>query len=372
MRKLWIGISIIVVVALVIVLVVTQTKKEPEEVKIGAILPLTGDAAKYGQWIREGAELAKKEVNHDGGVKGHPLRIIYEDDQAMPSKATLAMRKLIGVDKVPIVFGSWASSAVLSQAPIAQREKVVVLANAMSPKIREAGDYIFRITPDVRYSIDPLLRHVAERGYRKAAVLYINNDYGVDAAQVFQEKLEAAGGKVIFSEAYSPDQTDFRTVLSKINRSEADCVFLPGYTEVGYILKQALELGIQTKFYATMTFENPDILKIAGNAAEGVIFPNYFDPKSTDPEMLTYQNAYRTEYGRESEGFAAEAYTAIKIIAHVMSKWGTDSESLRMGLNELSDFPSVFGPIKFDEMGDIVMPFKLRTIWGGKYVPLAY
>jgi ABC-type branched-subunit amino acid transport system substrate-binding protein len=85
--------------------------------RIGAILPLSGPSARYGKWIQEGLELAREEVNAAGGIGGRPLQILYEDDQATPRLAATAMQKLATSDRVPVVFGSWASSS--ARAPSA-------------------------------------------------------------------------------------------------------------------------------------------------------------------------------------------------------------------------------------------------------------
>lgn len=134
MKKLWIIIAALVIVALAIVLTLTQIKAKPEEIRIGAILPLTGSSAQYGLWIKEALELGREEVNSKGGINGKPLTITYEDDQADPKIATSAMQKLITVDKVPLVYGSWASSCVLSAAPIAEEPRRFLSAKQFHPK----------------------------------------------------------------------------------------------------------------------------------------------------------------------------------------------------------------------------------------------
>src|SRR3990172_4928425 len=120
MKKLLLKMSayklVFISVAFLVILSFGCVKKDGKEIKIGAILPLTGSSAQYGKWIQEALELGKEEINSAGGINGRRLEIIYEDDQANPTLAANAMRKLINSDKVPLVFGSWASSAVLAQA----------------------------------------------------------------------------------------------------------------------------------------------------------------------------------------------------------------------------------------------------------------
>src|SRR3989344_4828239 len=125
--------------------------QEKQIIKIGALLPLTGQNAIYGEEIKNAIELAKTEINEHGGINGKQMEIIYEDDKADPTVGTKAMQKLIEIDDVSIVLGSWVSGVVLAVAPIAEQNKVVVLATAISPKITTAGDYIFRMQPSATY-----------------------------------------------------------------------------------------------------------------------------------------------------------------------------------------------------------------------------
>ena len=217
----------ILAVFLISLLIFGCTKKE-KEIKIGAILPLSGYAAQYGKWIQEALELARERTNKHGGIRGRKLEIIYEDDQAIPTIAANAMNKLCKVNKVPVVIGSWASSCVLAQAPIANRTHTVLIALAASPKIRDAGDYIFRVAPDARLPLPKLVSFIIKRGDKTIAILYINNDFGKDQAAVFKEKFERAGGIIVMSEAYNSKSLDFRTLLTKVKQLKPDGIFLVG------------------------------------------------------------------------------------------------------------------------------------------------
>lgn len=368
MKKLWIGIGVALIVVLAIALIVTQTKKEPEQIKIGAILPLTGNDARYGLWIKEGLDLCIDEVNLSGGINGKSVKIIYEDDQATPQKAVSAMIKLTQVDKVPVVFGSWASSSVLAQAPIAEKTRTVIMAQAISPKIRFAGDYVFRCIPDSNHALSTLVPFAIKKGVRKASVIYVNNDYGKDQADVFSRKMAESGGQVVFAEGYDLGVTDFRTILSKIKGLEFDAIYLPGYTEVGLILRQMKELGIHSQVYASDPFENEEILRIAGNAAEGVFYPAFFVTTGTTDESLTFVNSYKSRYGREPESNAALAYNGIKIIFETMRRGGTNSTEIKDTLYKFKNYRSTLGIVTIDSYGDITLPVHMKTVKNGVFV----
>lgn len=344
-------------------------KNREETITIGAILPLSGPSAQYGKWIQEGLEIAKDEINENGGINGKRLEIIYEDDQALPRLAASAMQKLATADDVPVVFGSWASTSVLAQAPIANQTKTIVLAEAISPKIRDAGDYVFRIQPDARYYIRKLVPVLREQvRFRRMSILYVNNDFGADQANVFQEEFEKRGGTVLTKEGFQQGATDFRTQLTKIQSDGSEAVFIPAYSEAAYILKQARELGLTQRFVASVPFENPDILKIAGDAAEGVIYPHHFDPDSQEPVVVKFQERYEAKYGAKAEGFAALAYDGTMILAHVLRKCERDRECLKNAMYDIREFPGVTGPTTFDDHGDVVKHILLKTVRKGRFV----
>lgn len=365
MRRLLNAILILTVASLGLIF---GCAKEENVIRIGAILPLTGSAARYGTWIQEALEIGKEEINSTGGINGKKLDIIYEDDQADPKIAANAMQKLASIDKVPIVFGSWASSCVLSQAPIGERTHTVIIGEAISPKIRDAGDYVFRIQPDARYYIRKLVPFVYnELEMKKVCIFYVNNDFGLDQAKVFEAEFSKLDGNILSSEAFEQGATDFKTELIKIRARKPEAIFCPAYTEIAIILKQARELGMKQQFFGSVPFENIDIVEAAGEAAEGVIYPHHFDSEAENELTRRYQQAYMKKYGRRSEGFAALAYDAVRIIANVLEKCANDTECIKTELYDINDFPGVTGMTTFDDRGDVVKPIVIKTVRNAKF-----
>jgi len=367
--KIIVGFGAVVLLAIILLLTLGCPPKGAEEIRIGAVLPLTGSSAQYGIWIKEALELYKDEVNANGGINGKHLAIIYEDDQADPRVAANVMQELITLYKVPVVYGSWASSCVLAQAPIAEKAKTVLMGEAISPKIRDAGDYTFRMQPDARYYIQQLVPFVFNNlKVRKVAILYVNNDFGSDQARVFADEFTKLGGKILSSNGYEQSATDFKTDLTKIKSEKPEAVFVPGYTELAVILNQAKELGLAPQFLASVPFENPQIVQAASNAAEGVIYPHHFDPDATNPLSKIYQKAYQKRYGRQSEGFAALAYDGLRIIVDVMKRIGSNATNIKEELYKIKDFPGVTGPTTFDDHGDVIKPIIMKTVKNGAFV----
>jgi len=370
-RNIWIGIGIIVIVALAIVLIVTQTKKALEEIKIGVITPLTGGAAKYGEDLKRGYDLAVEEINGKGGVNGAKIKLIYEDSEAQPPKAVSAARKLIDRDKIVTILGGFGSSATLAVAPIAENKKVVLLSSASSsPKVTDAGDYIFRNEISDRYGAKETARLFFDLGFRKIGVLFINNDFGIDFCNMVQKTYKELAGTVTAAETFEQDAKDLRTQLMKIKESDPKAILIVSYKEAILILKQMRELGIRKQILSTALFEDPEILEKVGDIAEGAIYTYYgtFDTKSQDVRIREFIKNFRKKYGVDPEYYAPIGYDAVKILALAIEKGGFKPEQIKNALYQIKDFPGLSGTTSFDENGDVVKPVILKMVKNGKFV----
>ena len=192
--------------------------KENQPFEIGAVLPLTGSAAVWGQNAKMGMDLAASEINAKGGVNGHPISVLYQDSQSEPSVATSALQQLISVHHVQVVIGDIASSSVLAMAPIAMKNQVVLLSpGASNPDISKAGDFIFRNWQsdalegevDAQYAFSKL-------GWKKVACLYVNNGYGAGLEKVFADKFKAAGGQIVAEESFPQGATDLHAQIAAV------------------------------------------------------------------------------------------------------------------------------------------------------------
>ncbi len=373
MKKPWIGIGIVVVVALAIVLIVTQTKKEPGEIKIGVITPLSGEGATYGEATKRGIDLAVEELNQKGGINGKRIVMIYEDDRIDPEEGTKAIQKLINSDKVPVIVGAFGSSVSLAVAPIAEKNKVVLLsASSTADALKDAGDYFFRNVPPnskqgksaAEFAIDKLKA-------RTAAILYMNNDYGISLTKAFENFFNQKGGSILIVENYDPGDRDFRSQLSKVKAKQPDIVFFPGhYQESGLILKQARELGIKSIFIGGDGSYSPELIKIGGDAAEG----SYYTLMAmgygiADEEIEKFTTAFKSKYGMEPDVYSAYAYDALKIIAQAVQNGGYNSEGIKNALYQTKNFKGVTGITSFDSFGEVDKPFHIYEVRNGNFEP---
>lgn len=369
-KSLSVIVAVIVAVA-ALVLVLRKPGTGDQEIAVGAILPLTGQGAAYGEAAKRGMDLALQQVNSGGGIDGRTLRIIYEDSQGDPKAGLSAFQKLVAVDGVPAVLGDLLSSVTLSVAPVANRREVVLLSPASSsPKLTDAGAYVFRNCPSDIYEGTVMADYASETlGLERIAILRINNEYGVGIGSVFKKKFVENGGTIVAEESYAEDATDFRTQITKIAAQNPQAVYLLGYKQMGYILRQAKELGLKTQFLSTVTFEDPEILKLAGDAADGVIYSaSKFSPDSADETVQRFVNAYEAAYQSEPNIFAGLSYDAVQILVIAMRDGGISGPPIREALHRVKDYPGVAGETTIDENGDAVLSPVLKTIRDGKFL----
>ncbi|MBP7427870.1 MAG: ABC transporter substrate-binding protein [Candidatus Hydrogenedentes bacterium] len=374
MKKLLVVLAVVVAVVIAVI-VLNRSKSDGKDVRIGAILPLTGDAGSYGTGLKKGMDVALDGVNAQGGINGKKLVMVVEDSQADPAKAVNAFNKLRSVDRVPMVLGDMFSAGTLAIAPIAERNKIVLLSpSASAVDLTKAGDYIFRIYPSDTYDGTYLAQFAHSKAKAKTVAIVYMQVASISAiVQVFQSEFEKSGGKVVCAEAYKEGDTDFRSQLAKATASNPDMIFIPGYLkEMANLLKQAKELGVKTPFLSISTFADPKILELAGDAAEGVQFSSpAFDAKSAAPEMQAFVGVFRKNFNQEPDILAGYGYDVVNIAAQALRSSGEiTSDNIKQALYGIKDYPGVTGVTTFDSNGDVVKQLRMMCVKNGAFAPL--
>jgi len=192
-----------------------------ETIKIGVVLPLTGNHADQGEASQNAIQLAVEKVNSQEGINGKKLEPIFENSECEAQKAVTAINKLVNIDGVKFVIGDICSSATLAIIPIAEENKVLLLnAGTTSSAVRDAGDYVFRFW----FSGEAMGRMIAEKanemGIKKVAIIYLNNDFGDSLEKDFSQRFEELGGTVVSKQGVETTNNDFRTELTNAEEKE--------------------------------------------------------------------------------------------------------------------------------------------------------
>lgn len=364
-----------VVLSLCIFLLVTfvscsrQSSVQAQKVKIGYIVDETGPAASYTAVQKKGIEIALDELKKAGLTN---VEVIFEDSKLEPKLAVNAANKLIATDKVGVIF-TLSSQETLAVTPVAEKAKTVVLAPLpSSPELSGISPYFFRLSPSDAFQGKVLASLAIKEGFKKAAILYINDVYGQRLAEAFTKNLKEQGGDVVLSEGYVPKNRDFRTALTKIASKKPQVLFLPVYPDDAIpIMKQFRELGMTAKVFGSDTFSNPSIFKEVPEVVQGVIFAS--PSKSDNEQFKMFAQEFQTKFGAQPDINAAAAYDAVKLIANVSKGMKqANGDMIKEALRGLNGYAGATGPIEFDDKGDVVgKKFEVYVVKGKGYEPVS-
>ncbi|KMO32372.1 ABC transporter substrate-binding protein [Methylobacterium aquaticum] len=294
-----------------------------EPLRFGMAMPLSGGQATYGQDQVKAAEWAVAEINAKGGVAGRKLEMIVLDTRADPQAGIQAANRLISVDKVPAFVSAW-SAVVKAIAPVANDTRTVQLSvGANSAEIARLGDYTYTTFPLAAVDITAVANYAArEMGKKRAAVLYINNETGTVAAQIYRDVFSKAGGQVVAYEAYDPRASDWTGPLLKVRAAQPDIVHIQGLVaDTPQVIAQMRQLGLTIPVSSYSAVYNPKLIEQLGKASEGVIATSLAPGAADDPAVATYLARWKKEVGREPNGlpYTQYLYDAPYLIAAVYS-----------------------------------------------------
>ena len=345
---------------------VSEKLIKKDSVKIGVILPLSGQLAVAGEQVKRGILLAEEIINRK---EGKNFILIFEDSKGNPKEAITAFTKLIDVDNVKIVIGPFTSGEVLATAPIAQEKKIILIAPiAMSSKINDAGDYIFKMHESSELHAQKIVEIMKKKGFSYISILHNNVEYCKDAVNSFVQELTQKEIEVLNIERYTKGDTDFRSQLAKIKNKNPDAIFLCGYyKELGLILKQMKELGIKKQVFSTTTFKDPSVLETAGEAAEGVIYTTKEHDCTTQLGKI-FCDRYKEKYHEEPSYRVAYGFDSLMILYEAIERVGSNPEKLKIELLK-TDFDGAMGKTVFDEKGNAQRNVVVETVKNGNFVP---
>ncbi|MBE6113686.1 MAG: ABC transporter substrate-binding protein [Erysipelotrichaceae bacterium] len=335
--------------------------KNSESVKIGLNFELTGEVASYGNSEADAVMLAIKHANEDGGVLGKEIVPVKLDNQSDQAETVSVQTKLATVEKVTGIIGPAVSGLTAAVYPVANEYGVVsISASATADGITQdengdVFDYAFRVCFLDSYQGLAMAKFVSsELGASKAVVIGdSSSDYAKGLSKSFINQFTSMGGSIVAEESYVEGDTEFNSVLTKIKDMDFDVIYIPGYYgEVSLIVKQARAMGINVPITGGDGFDAPELLQIAGpEALNDVYFTTAYTTVTTDSNVLDFVEAYKAEYNKDPDMFAALAYDAAGILIQAIEDAGSDEpEAVKDALVAMDAYQGVTGKISFDEL----------------------
>lgn len=334
---------------------------EPSDrpLKLGTLLPITGDLSQYGSSMQDTARLLVNTVNQCGGVLGKPVDLVAEDDQTEPAAAVAAMTKLAEVDRVSGVIGGASSAVAGAQVGVAVRNQVVLISpSSTSPVFTERARqgefnrFWFRTAPSDALQGEALAKLAKTQGYQTVAVLAINSDYGNGLLTAFIPAFEALGGQVVNKAnptRYPPDSSTFESIVGAAFRNNPDAVLLIAYPETGsLILKTAYEQGLLGQTTALLVTEGMKEAKIAdliGKNAQGRYIAAGIlgtAPSAGGPALKDFQARYLAQFNRQPKIFDPNTWDAAALLVlGAEAAKSTAGTAIREKIRDISAPPGV-------------------------------
>lgn len=361
-KLLWLVVAVVVVLAGAYGLYAYMQKSKPKAVlRIAVMGTFSGDADTGSYPALRGAQLAKKDLN------AVDIELIQSDTQCDEELSPEAMNKLVE-QKVVAVIGDACSSSSLAALPIANQNKIVMISpTASSISLSTPGDYFFRVVPPDIYQGEFLAKLLADKGMKKVAIVYSNENYGKGLTEIFKENFTKLGGTVVASEAVERESIDVATQVAAVKASNPEAIVIlnNSFTSGVAIMKQARAVGMQVPFFAGDGIYDSSLLTEGGDAANGLIVTTF----ATGSTAFT--QSYAAEYGEQAgNDESPQAYDAFKALYLAIQKGARTGEEIAKTLPSIS-FDGVTGKIAFDENGDVSQDYQYTAlqVTDGKFVP---
>lgn len=332
--------------------------------KLAFFLPLTGDLMQYGLSLKAGAELGLNQYNAEHGTN---YQVEFYDDKGDPTEAVNVANKIISDPTVIAGLGSFNSSCAMAAAPVFEENQLLLLSpTASHTDFPSMGEYIFSCVISQKYEGAMFAEELKKLDAgTKAAIIYQNTDFGVQATELFAKNWEEMGGSIVANEAFVPGSTkDFSPIISKIKTQEPEILYISAsYSDAAQIFLQAKNLDLNALFVGPATCLNEEFLELVGTQLDGSVMlstnpcfmPSVLETAELDENTRSFVSTYEETYKEIPDGFAAQSFDAVKILCSAVDKVGTDSAALRDEIASLRGFEGVSGyDMRFNDTKEMI------------------
>jgi branched-chain amino acid transport system substrate-binding protein len=343
-------------------------------IQIGFLGDLTGLTFNFGVSAKNGVLMAADEINQAGGINGHNIDIVIEDDKGSPEEAAQVTHKLIDRYKVKAIIAAGASGNSLAAAPKAQSAHVPLIApSSTNPAVTLAGDYIFRACFIDAFQGEVMAKFAANTlKTKKAAILLdFNSPYSRGLTEFFEFSFTKLDGQIVAKQSYSQGDANYRGQLSVIKAANPDVIYIPGYYgDVAIIARQARQLGLTVPLLGADGWDAPELWELGGDALNGSYISNHYSADDPSETIQNFVHSYRQRYGNLTpDAHAALAYDALRFLAEAIQRAGTtEAPKLRDALAATKNFAGVTGIISMDRNRNAVKAAVVLKLEDGRYI----
>lgn len=350
------------------------------DILVGHFGPLTGSISLSGQEGEKGARLRIKQINEAGGINGQQLTFIAYDDKGTPEAAVKAATRLVEEDKVHVILGSQLSANVQAAGERVEAAQTPLVGTGVGPVWLQNGwKYLFRALSNSAGGAAPLVDAMETLGTtRMATIVYQDEGSRSGASQVVEEMKRRGKIEITAEEVFQPNDTDWTGQFSRMIATNPDGIMLFVQGEhAGPMLKQLRSLGYSGYVYGPETMSLPDIRKVAGDAANGMVFfaphciPDSVEEANSDKERA-FLEAFIAEYGAMPvSDVAYRTYDAVTILEEgLRNAESLDGPAIRDAIKNISGLEVLAGTIDYTQYdnGEGMSGMQIFITHGGKNI----
>lgn len=338
--------------------IVTAAYAEAPRPVVGVVAPLSGQLAFMGEGIRKGMMTSKDFTSS--------YSLVFEDNKGSGPDAVSAYRKLVDIQKPALIIVAGAGAE--QTAPIVKPGSTpVIFTIASASGLADASKGTFRYFTNADVDAPVMAVHAFKtRGFRKMAIMNLQDRFSMDYARVFSDRFAAEGGKIVAQETFNYGDNDFRAQLLRIKDASPDAIYLVGldFQLIG-LAAQIRQLGLKQPLLAVGTIATRDAVEKAGGLFEGAEVTAF----CTDGPDAEFVKTFKAANDGAAPDFFAEL--GADIAAIVSRSKGKDARSFLGGLRSLGSMDLNAGKVTADPSGEIIIPACVKRITGGKILNLA-
>ncbi len=330
---------------------------ESGEIKIGSIIDASGSAAPLGKPEEETIKMIIDEVNEQGGIDGKKIKLISIDSKSDQNEAVLGMKKLIEQEKVTAIIGGTISGNSLAMIPLAEKAQVPYISLAASKQVNIPDDnssreWTYKTAQGDDVVIPKLLEYLKEEKLTKVAWLGVANSYGTSGHEEFEKLKGEYGIEAVIEEEFEATVNDAKSMLTRVKKADPQAIIVWGTAqESAVVTKNIREIGLDVPIIESHGIGTKEFIELAGNAANGVIFPagkllvvDELEDSDPQKEVLNqFKESYEGKFDKAASTFGGHAYDAVHILVNALEEAGTDKEKLREALENTEGFVGISG-----------------------------
>jgi branched-chain amino acid transport system substrate-binding protein len=302
-----------------------------DEIVIGSIQDLSGPIAVLGRYVQNGMILRAESINAAGGIHGRKIKLIVEDSSYDPKKSVLAAQKLVTQNRIFAMIGTLGSPTTLASMPVVLERNVLHLFPVSAHSATYEPFHKLKFSTAIPYPLSTRIgveQMLKMKGYKRVAILYQDDEYGIDVLKGAEEALKGAGMSLVEKTSYKRGATEFSTQMQKLNAANPDLIVLATIVrETLGAIGAARQLGYKGDFLGSEAVHQPTVAKVGGKLVEGLYALNgtpapYRGLPGNPKALEDWIESYKARFGEDPDVYSVGGWMGLDIFAKAAEKAG--------------------------------------------------